>query len=260
MKVRATRDHAGHDRRVRDPRTGQPLAPKAQPGYYPGFSTIRRQKFWDAATRAVVLKRVNQVPPIRFFNPDEVRLMEALAGRIIPQDDRDAAHQIPIVPHIDHRLAEGIIDGYRFEDMPPDGEAYHLGLQGVEAVAQHMYQRGFVDLDPGEQERVLVTLHDAQPPAGDAIWRRVAAQRFWMLLVQDCIEGYYAHPYAWDEIGFGGPAYPLGYMRLEGGKPEPWEKDERRYEWAAPAWAISDQFHPLGGGQATQPAGQEGTH
>ena len=34
---------------------------------------------------------------------------------------------------------------------------------------------------------------------------------------------YYAHPYAWDEIGFGGPAYPRGYFALNHGAPEPWE-------------------------------------
>ena len=47
----------------------------------------------------------------------------------------------------------------------------------------------------------------------------------------DALEGYYAHPWAWDEIGFGGPAYPRAYTRLERGEPEPWEVEERRYEW-----------------------------
>ena len=25
---------------------------------------------------------------------------------------------------------------------------------------------------------------------------------------------FYSHPWAWNEIGFGGPAYPRGYARL----------------------------------------------
>ncbi len=25
---------------------------------------------------------------------------------------------------------------------------------------------------------------------------------------------FYSHPWAWNEIGYGGPAYPRGYMRL----------------------------------------------
>jgi hypothetical protein len=28
---------------------------------------------------------------------------------------------------------------------------------------------------------------------------------------------FYSHPWAWNEIGFGGPAYPRGYMRLAAG-------------------------------------------
>jgi hypothetical protein len=47
-------------RRPVDPKTGEPLAPLAQPGYYPGYSTLSQQKFWDAATREKVLKRVNR--------------------------------------------------------------------------------------------------------------------------------------------------------------------------------------------------------
>ena len=27
------------------------------------------------------------------------------------------------------------------------------------------------------------------------------------------LAGFYSHPWAWNEIGFGGPAYPRGYMR-----------------------------------------------
>ena len=28
------------------------------------------------------------------------------------------------------------------------------------------------------------------------------------------VGAFYSHPWAWNEIGFGGPAYPRGYMRL----------------------------------------------
>lgn len=238
----------------------RPLPPRAQPGYYPGFSTLSQQKFWDEATRNVVLKRVNDVPPIRFFTPDEARLMQAVCDRIVPQDDRDDAHTIPIMNYIDERLHAGRIDGYRYADMPPDGEAHRLGLQAIEAIAQHLYGASFINLDQGRQDAVLWTIHELQPPAGEDIWKRMSVQRYWLLLVQDCVDAYYAHPFAWDEIGFGGPAYPRGYMRLEHGRPEPWEKSERRYEWEAPPDATSDGYRPVGGGHSTITPGQEGTH
>ncbi len=245
-----------------DPTTGQPLAPRTQPGYYPGFQTLSQQAFWDEATRKVVLARVKQVPPIRFFTHEEAQLMQAVCDRLLPQDDRDENHKIPVVNYLDERLFSGRIDGYRFEDMPPDSEAHRLGLQAIEAIAQHMYNEHFIHLKQRQQDQVLQTIHDCNPPAGEEIWKKMSVQRFWMLLMQDVVDAYYAHPYAWDEIGFGGPAYPRGYMRLEGGKPEPWEVEEQRYEWKAPADALSDTYRPIGGpgGHKQQTPGQEGSH
>jgi hypothetical protein len=272
MKVRnKTNSHAPGESQMQpaeanrlpvDSKTGQPLQPRAQPGYYPGFSTLAQQAFWDEATRKVILARIEPPPLLRFFSPEEAQLMKAVCDRLLPQGDRDEEHTIPLVHIIDERLASGRIDGYRFEGMPPDHEAHRLGLQAIDAIAQHLFQRPFVQLEPREQDRVLQSIHDCQPPAAEEIWKKMSVQRFWMLLLQDALEAYYAHPYAWDEIGFGGPAYPRGYMRLEGGKPEPWEAQEQRYEWQAPPHALSDVYTPIGGqgGHKQQTAGQEGTH
>lgn len=249
------------DARPVDPRTGEPLEPRVQPGYYPGFNTLQQNNFWDEATRKIVLDRVEKVPPIRFFTPEEALLMKAVCDRILPQDDRDESHKIPIVNIIDERLHSGRIDGYRFESMPPDPEAHRLGLLGITEVSQYMFQRQFVELTSLQQEAVLQTIHDGDPPAGHEIWQKMAVDRFWLLLVQDVVGAYYAHPYAWDEIGFGGPAYPRGYMRLENGEPEPWEVEERRYEWAAPKGSPSTEFTPVAGLEEHKGSpGQGGTH
>lgn len=245
----------------RDPATGKALEPRQQPGYYPGYSTLSQKNYWDAATRKVVLDRVHNVPEFRFFDPDEARLLTAVCDRMLPQDDRTLDRRIPIAPHIDKRLYEGRIDGYRYENMPPDREAHRLGLQAIEQIAQHLYNAGFLDLSPGDQEQVLKTIHSGKPPAAHEIWKRMPAHRYWMLLLQDCTEVYYAHPWAWDEIGFGGPAYPRAYMRLEGGQPEPWEVDEQRYEWDPPKDAISHKFEFIAGeGEHKGTPGQGGTH
>lgn len=244
-----------------DPKTGHPLPPRAQPGYYPGFSTMSQQSFWDEATRAVVVKRVEDPPPLRFFSAEEIPLLRAVCDRIVPQDDRDDAHKIPLINGIDERLYQNRGDGYRYESMPPDREAYHLGLQAIDAIAQHLHGRSFVECGPREQDHVLKTIHDGEPPAGQDIWDRMPTHRFWVLLVQDVLEQYYAHPWAWDEIGFGGPAYPRAYMRLENGEPEPWEVKEQRYEWDAPATALSHLAEEIGGAtEHGSTPGQGGTH
>ena len=97
---------------------GAALAPCSQPGYYPKFSTLSQQSFWDAATRAVVLKRVTVIPPIRFFTLAEAEIMQRVIEHVLPQDDRVLERRIPILPFIDERLFSGRTAGYRFEDMP----------------------------------------------------------------------------------------------------------------------------------------------
>ncbi len=233
---------------------------KSQPGYYPGFHTLDQQSYWDEATRKVVLNRVNNIPAIRFFRSEQARLMEAVCARILPQDDRDHAHHIPIVPWIDERLFADRHDGYRFEDMPPDQQAYELGLQAIEEIAHHLHGRSFCDIGTGSQDLILEALHDARPPAAHEIWNRMPVHRFWMLLVQDCVTVYYSHPWAWDEIGYGGPAYPRAYMRLERGQAEPWEKAEKRYEWSAPGSSPSERFTPVAGEPEHRGGPQGGTH
>ena len=264
LKVQQSRaPSADIQRQPINAKTGEPLAPRAQPGYYPGYSTLSQQAFWDEATRRVVLARVEQVPPIRFFSPKEAQLMQAICDRLLPQDDRDEAHKIPVLNSIDNRLYNRLIDGYRFTDMPPDHEAHRLGLQAIDLIAKHLYSKPFTELGPRDQDYVLQTIHDENPPAAQEIWQKMSITRFWMLLVQDVVDAYYAHPYAWDEIGYGGPAYPRGYMRLEEGQPEPWEVDEQRYEWKAPPSALSDVYRLIGGGphdHKQQTPGQEGTH
>jgi hypothetical protein len=224
---------------------------------------LSQQAFWDEATRNVVLERVNNPPPIRFFNEEETRIMQAVVDRIIPQDDRTEDRHIPVLPVLDKRLYLDEINGYRYEGMPPERDMYRLGIRAIEEIARHMYGRAFVDLLPNEQENVLENIHNGNPPVAHEIWEQMNVRHFWLLLEQDCIEAYYAHPWAWDEIGFGGPAYPRGYMRLSYGEPEPWEVHEKRYEWAPPPGAPSARFTPVGSGEedfSIQTLGQAGSH
>ena len=39
---------------------------------------------------------------------------------------------------------------------------------------------------------------------------------------------YYAHPTAWNELGFGGPASPRGYVRMAANRRDPWEAAEAK--------------------------------
>ena len=243
-----------------DAETGERRAPVSQPGYYPGYNTLAQKAFWDAATREEVQRRVYNVPEIQFFTAEEARLMEAVCEHILPQSDRLPEYRIPILNYIDERLFKNEIAGYRYEDMPPDQEAYRLGLKAIDETAWAIHGKPFLDLDALEQEFVVKSIHDGKQLAAPEIWGRMSIDRYWHLLVGDCVAAYYAHPWAWDEIGYGGPAYPRAYTRLEGGLPEPWEVDEQRYEWRAPVNSISDAYEETGAGSETTHHGQGGTH
>jgi hypothetical protein len=242
-----------------DPATGKPLAPREQPGYYPGYQTLRQQKFWDEATRKVVLERVQHQGAIRFFTEDEARTMLAVVDRILPQDDRQEHRRIPILPALDRRLHLGKINGYRYEDMPSDREAYRIAARALELMAQRLRDRRFDQLPTLEQEKLLKSIHDGDPAEAREEWQKMNVERFWTMLVGDVCSIYYAHPWAWDEIGYGGPAYPRGYMRLEDGEPEPYEVDEERYAWAAPADTLSSVEEAHGRGAEHQTGDEGGT-
>jgi len=219
--------------------TGEEIEGLEQPGYYPGYSTLGQQKKWDDATRSTVVDRVNKTPPIRFFTEDEAQLFNAIIARVLPQDDRAVVRVIPILPAIDQRLYKNELNGFRYEGMPPDREAYRLALKAFDEMAQHRFHAPFIDLSVHRQELILKSVHDGKPDPPHPLWKQMPIHRFWGLLMEDCVTAYYSHPWAWDEIGFGGPAYPRGYMRLENGLPEPWEKEEQRYEWSAPVDSVS---------------------
>jgi hypothetical protein len=161
---------------------------------------------------------------------------------LIPQTDRTPDRQIPIVPVVDHRLHTNQTSGYRYENMPQDREAYRLGLEAINAEAKHCYGGDFLLLPHLQQDMVLKAVHDGEPQAAQNIWQEMSVHRFWQFIMNDAIDAYYAHPWAWDEMGFGGPAYPRAYTRLERGEPEPWEVEESRYEWAAPQSAVSGEI------------------
>jgi hypothetical protein len=220
--------------------TGGELADLDQPGYYAGYSTMAQRKQWEHATLEVVSRRLDNIPQIRFFSAEEVPILHAVIDRLLPQDDRSEKRTIPILPAIDERLYKNSLSGFRYEDMPSDQDAYRRGIRAIEEMAQVRFRQPFVDLTVHRQELLLKSLHDGKPEPSNPVWEQMPVHRFWALLMEDCVTAYYSHPWAWDEIGFGGPAYPRGYMRLENGLPEPWEKDELRYEWNAPLDSLSE--------------------
>lgn len=195
-------------------------------GYYPGYDVFDQQAHWDQPTWEVIRRRMEDVPPIRFFTRHEAETYRRLCDWIAGQDPEHDPWTVPIVNFLDHKLHLNQTDGYRFIGMPPMREAFRLGAAAVDESAQMMFGNGFISL-PKDQQRAVVERLAAQNPPGRR-WRRLNPRHFWHQLTVATVALFYAHPYLWNEIGFGGPAYPHGYMRLVNGEADPWEARENR--------------------------------
>lgn len=107
-----------------------PIKQRAQPGYYPGYSTMAQQDYWDEATRKTVAARLAPPPPIRFFSAEEATLFQAIIDRLIPQDDRTPDRRIPILPEVDKRLFNNTLNGFRFGRHAPRSRGVSRGTEG----------------------------------------------------------------------------------------------------------------------------------
>jgi len=181
---------------------------------------------WDDQTREVIRQRLQNVPPIRFFTEQEVRTLTAIVDRILPQTDRSETEKVAIVPWIDERLHEDRRNGYRYEELPPQRQAWRWALAGIDETSRALFAgKAFCDLD-GQSQDVVLRHVERGTSLGDA-WKIVPAQRFFTsVLVITIAQIYYAHPIAWNEIGYNGPSSPRGHVRKWEGGVDPWEAQE----------------------------------
>jgi Gluconate 2-dehydrogenase subunit 3 len=195
---------------------------------YPNYDVLSKWSSpdWDDQTRAAVRHRLFEVPAIRFFGGSERRLLEAIAERIVPQAARRAGARIPIVPWIDAKLFSDQRDGYRYENLPPQRETWRMGLAGIEQSSAALFAgKAFTDLSGDAQDEVLRRVERGDPPG--EIWRTLPAECFFRrVLCATIVKTYYAHPHAWSETGYSGPASPRGHMRIWEDGVDPWEAHE----------------------------------
>jgi len=159
----------------------------------------------SAATRAALTQRLAETGAAyepQFLAPATYRLLQAVAARLLPQPERPVP--IPLALAVDQRLAEGRADGWRYDALPPDREAYRLGLGGIQEIAHELFKADFERLETAQQDEVIQALASGNPPG--AVWQTLPANRFFEEMLAELTETYYAHPWAQDEIGYTGYA------------------------------------------------------
>jgi hypothetical protein len=189
---------------------------------FPGYDVVATAGTWDAVTAGVVLARLGPPPPIRFFTPDEQAIGAALFDQLLDQrPEQSRAAKVPVLEMVDARLAEHITDGWRYGDMPEDGEAFRRTFAFLDEDARERGGRRFHELDWDRQAEILQRIQDLNDQ--EEQWHGLPAKHVWSLWTRYACAAFYSHPWAWNEIGFGGPAYPRGYKHMGFDAREPWE-------------------------------------
>jgi Gluconate 2-dehydrogenase subunit 3 len=196
-------------------------APGGDGRRFPGFDALAQAAHWDPVTAGVVLSRVGMPPAVRFFSPAEHAAAAALCDQLLAQYDEPKA---PLVNLIDARLAEDQTHGWRYRDMPADGQAWRDSLAALEADAAARFGSRFAAC-PAERQAALI---QAVQDLGAGDWHGLNAAHVWSLWTRYACTAFYAHPLAWNEIGYPGPAYPRGYKNPGIDALEPFEVRDAR--------------------------------
>lgn len=192
---------------------------------YPGYDVLAKRigPSWNEQTRRVVTRRLAIGGEPRFFTAEEFQTVTAIASRIVPQPT--VRPPIPVASLVDDKLARGMSDGYRLAGMPSDGDAWRLGLMALDAEANAAYSGRFCRLTEGLQDALLACMQSGELKS--AAWAGMTSKDFFKKrMARDIVFAYYAHPTAWSEIGWGGPASPRGYVRLDFDERNSWEAAE----------------------------------
>jgi hypothetical protein len=198
-------------------------------GRYPDYDVFDAIDSWDAATKRVVLARLEPPGPLRLFTAQEEPALRAFCDTVLAQDREP---RVPVAEMVDAKLADGRLDGYQYADMPDDRDTWRLVLRGLNHTATQGYQHEFARCADAQREAIVSEFAQGRLVGG--AWDELNVARAWTVVMRAVLAVFYSHPWAWTEIGFGGPAYPRGFMRLGGpglggpgdavGAREPFEK------------------------------------
>ncbi|HEX6525639.1 MAG TPA: gluconate 2-dehydrogenase subunit 3 family protein [Streptosporangiaceae bacterium] len=188
---------------------------------FPAFYVLSQVPHWDQVTAGLVTSRTETPPAVKFFTAAEEACAAALLDLLL---DLHGEPKVPVLQMIDARLAAGETDGWRYADMPEDGQAWRDTLSFLDADAAGRCGTTFAKAPPADRTALVQAVQDQT----SGIWHGLPAKHVWSLWTRYACTAFYSHPSAWAEIGFPGPAYPRGYKNVGVDKLEPYEVRDAR--------------------------------
>jgi hypothetical protein len=186
---------------------------------YPSYNIMDEQEAWDRHTREIVRTRLIRQFNYRFLTLEEAEVLRSWCSLLM--DDSRAEVIQYVLCHIDETLSRADGEGQRKPGVPEAGTLVRGGLKALDQTVSRRFQRPFFQISTAEQKEVMTQISKNQAvPSG--IWT-VPQKEWFNKLLTLTIEAYYSHPKIWSEMGYGGPAYPRGYIRADIGMTDPWE-------------------------------------
>jgi hypothetical protein len=194
---------------------------------FPGYDVLakRQTPSWDEITRRVIEERLNPPKEPRFFDAVQWKAVLALCDCVVPQSP--GPDSVPVALLVDSKLVTGIGDGYRDARLPSMPDAWRIGLAALDAESRQRHELPFGSLEDHQRLAIIEAMQAGT--LRDDSWEGMPSDLFFSKRVlHDICGSYYAHPYAWNEMGFGGPANPRGYVRMVPDRRDPWEAAEAK--------------------------------
>lgn len=191
--------------------------------HYPGYDVLEEKHEWDDHTRGIVLNRLNTEHEYQFLEIIEIETLQALCAVLL--DDSRAEIVQYILKDIDHTLSSTAGEGQRKPGVPPQAQLVRQGLKDMNEWSLIHHKKYFFNLEqPVQQQLVQLISHNQAEP--QSLWN-VPQKDLFNKLLSLVVERYCSHPCVWSEIGYGGPAYPRGYVRVTDKELDPWEAKKK---------------------------------
>lgn len=208
----------------RSSRAPLPLAPEGGGGRFPDFNVLAQAPHWDDATRAVIDARLDTNSPLRFFDESQRGTVSCLLDQLVGQEAGPHDTRVDLLAMVDARLADGQTDGWRYDTMPHDADAWRRSVDALNSDARARFDADFDACPPPSQRELLESIRTSQ----EDHWHGLPPAELWGLWTRYAATAFYAHPLVWNEIGFAGPAYPRGYKNIGIDRREPFEVADAR--------------------------------
>jgi len=192
--------------------------------HYPQYHVLEQAEHWDPHTSEIVYDRIKYTYSPSFLAPSEVELLKQICMHLI--DDKNEEILDYIIRHIDETLSSNIGENQREVGIPPGQELMREGLKFINSITKQYNYMQFIESNDNAQLAMLEQLNKGKLSSND--WTIKLQKALFKKILSLTVDAYYSHPLIWSEIGYGGPAYPRGYVRTEIGNLDPWEAQPKR--------------------------------